>query len=127
MKRTRVAMSLFLLVALLGALIAPVGAASAPAPTIIYVDGSATGANNGTSWTDAYTDLQDALSAPPVSGDEIWVADGTYKPRTTYWALSLKNGVAIYGGFSGVETSLEQRDWRTNVSLLSGDLGTSGD
>ncbi len=46
---------------------------------IIYVDDDASGANNGTSWIDAYNDLQDALSIAQ-SGDEILVAQGIYKP-----------------------------------------------
>lgn len=50
------------------------------APIIYYVDDGATGANDGTSWTDAFTSLQSALSAATISGTEIWIAAGTYKP-----------------------------------------------
>ena len=94
-----------------------------------YVKWNAGGVNSGTSWTDAYTDLQSALSAAS-SGDEIWVAAGTYKPTTgTDRAISfeLKNGVAIYGGFAGTETLHTQRDPATNVTILSGDIGVADD
>jgi hypothetical protein len=93
-------------------------------PAITYVDKDAVGLNNGTSWANAYTNLQTALAAA-VSGDEIWVAAGTYKPTAvTDRALTFtpKNGVAIYGGFTGTETSRSQRDPTTNVTVLSGDI-----
>ena len=44
----------------------------------IYVDINASGANNGTSWADAYTTIQAAIDAAAPSGDTIHVADGTY-------------------------------------------------
>jgi hypothetical protein len=52
---------------------------SASTPDIIFVDADATGANNGTSWADAFNDLQDALTVAS-SGDEIRAAQGIYKP-----------------------------------------------
>ena len=95
---------------------------------IYFVKSNAGGANNGTSWTNAYTDLQSALSAS-LFGDEIWVAAGTYKPTTdTDRTVSfvLKNGVAVYGGFAGTETLRTQRNSAANVTTLSGEIGAAG-
>lgn len=104
--------------------------------TIWYVDIDATGTNAGTSWANAYTTLQDAIDAT-TAGDEIWVAEGIYIPniipqfqytstdnRNKTFAIS-KN-IAIYGGFNGTETSRSQRDFISNSTILSGDLGTAG-
>ena len=33
----------------------------------------------------------------------------------------------MYGGFAGTETILEERNWQTNTTLLSGDIGVAGD
>jgi hypothetical protein len=96
-----------------------------------YVNGSAAGSNNGTSWANAYTDLQAALQNPSLSsGDQVWVAEGTYKPtsgndRTISFAL--RSGVAVYGSFTGSEAQLGQRDWAHHVTTLSGDIGVPGD
>lgn len=81
-----------------------------------HVKYSATGANNGTSWANAYTSLQTALT-DAQAGDQIWVAAGTYKPTTgTDQSISfqLRNGVAVYGGFAGTETNLSQRNISVN-------------
>ncbi|MDJ0502017.1 MAG: cadherin domain-containing protein, partial [Nostocales cyanobacterium LE14-WE4] len=107
------------------------GAEIAPVPTsalsrVVYVRAGAGGSNNGTSWTNAYTSVQDALAAAQ-SGDKIWVAGGTYKPTTgtdRTATFTLKNNVEIYGGFAGTETSFSQRNVSTNVTTLSGDIGT---
>ncbi|MEN6307312.1 MAG: chitobiase/beta-hexosaminidase C-terminal domain-containing protein [Anaerohalosphaeraceae bacterium] len=95
---------------------------------VIYVNASAQGTHSGMSWMDACTTPQAALETA-VSGDEIWVAAGIYKPSKMvggtgerFKAFQLKNGVKLYGGFNGTETSLEQRDWESNQTILSGDL-----
>ena len=103
---------------------------------------STTGVNSNpstaTSWATSTTDLQGAINASSP-GDQVWVAQGTYKPvvvsgtasRTV--SFSMKNEVAIYGGFSGTEQVLSQRP-RINPatglpgsSTLSGDIGTLTD
>ncbi|MDX9881036.1 MAG: choice-of-anchor Q domain-containing protein [Prolixibacteraceae bacterium] len=92
----------------------------------IFVDASASGSNNGANWTNAYTSLQTAITAA-TSGTQIWVVAETYKPTTSTdrgISFTLKNGVAIYGGFAGTETLPDQRDWEANVTILSGDIGT---
>jgi hypothetical protein len=95
----------------------------------IYVNASATGSNNGLSWNNAYTNLQEALSNA-IFGDQIWVAAGTYKATSTTdrtLSFSMKNGVNLYGGFNGTETALGQRTISSNPTTLSGDIGAIGD
>ena len=96
----------------------------------IYVNDDAMGNNDGTSWADAYTDLQDALSDARSSVDPIWVAAGIYLPsiyingapagRNNVFYLT--SGKQLYGGFAGDETSLEERNPHLNPTILSGDL-----
>ncbi|MBN1491444.1 MAG: hypothetical protein JXA69_16145 [Phycisphaerae bacterium] len=114
---------------LLGVLLVP---ATAMSQMIVYVDAHATGANNGTSWMDAYPSLQDALTTAAASGGtvtEIWAAVGTYRPSAQTdpsdprsATFQLIDAVAIYGGFAGGETNRDDRDPAANVTIVSGDL-----
>lgn len=116
-----------LFAAVLGALIL---ASAANADTRYVNVNLATGDDNGSSWEHAYRTVDGinrAMTAA-VSGDQIWVAAGTYKPTaaaTRGAFLSLKTGVTVYGGFAGNETSLDARDLAANICILSGDLANN--
>lgn len=84
------------------------------------------GRSNCSSWTKACS-LHTALTwANP--GDEIWVKTGVHYPVTTGLTdprtatFLLKYRVAVYGGFNGTETIRSQRDWKSNPTVLSGDI-----
>jgi predicted outer membrane repeat protein len=95
-----------------------------PSATVLYVrsDGASLACN---SWENA-CGLQTALQAASEY-DEIWVQAGIYRPAAdTHFpeaTFQLKEGVALYGGFAGTETTRDQRDWETHITVLSGDLG----
>jgi hypothetical protein len=102
------------------------------AATVLRVDAAlATGANNGSSWPDAFQGrlgLQAALgAASAVEGEvEIWVARGTYAPALPNSnqdiSFVLTSGVGIYGGFQGGEVSIEERDFVAHPVILTADL-----
>jgi len=91
----------------------------------IFVNLNATGANDGSSFADAFTDLQDALAVSQSNGQEIWIAAGRYTPhasnRGIYYVINKQN-MSLYGGFLGTETQLSDRVVGTNETVLSGDL-----
>ncbi len=93
----------------------------------VYVDASATGDNNGTSWANAYNNLNDALSLTTAS--DIWIAEGEYKPTQIDTATYYKLGAAhnIYGGFQSGDASLSDRDPENNITLLNGDIAGNDD
>lgn len=92
---------------------------------VIHVNVLASGAtHDGTSWDTAYTSLQDAL-AVAESGDQIWVARGRYTPgpaASPTSTFTIPDGVEVYGGFAGGETTLAERDPDAHPTVLSGDL-----
>jgi len=95
----------------------------------LYVDQNATGANDGSSWADAYTDAREAF-VNTTENAEIWIAQGTYirnaTDRNSVFGWT-KDSIRVYGGFVGNETERNQRDWNANPTIFSGDMGISGD
>lgn len=102
---------------------------------IIYVDKKAkwerivfyglmvsSGYNNGTSWENAYRNLDDALKrAGKGCGNEIWVAQGTYSPGVDYNdSFDVPAGVSVFGGFYGNEISRDERNIKMYETVLSG-------
>ncbi|MGD8782323.1 MAG: T9SS type A sorting domain-containing protein [Ignavibacteria bacterium] len=119
-------------------IVIPLFAQFAYSQTIIYVNTTASGSNDGTSWSSAYTSLQSALDNA-VSGNQIWVAAGTYIPTSSYdltnssryYHFRLINGVELYGGFAGTEAAVSERtnfrSGEANETILSGDIGSDND
>lgn len=106
---------------------------SACAGGVLYVDQGASGAGDGTSWGDAFTDLHDALSAAssdPGAYSAIWIAGGVYTPAPPAGdrsiAFELVGHVALMGGFAGHEGDPDDRPSLDSpgapVTVLSGDL-----
>jgi L-ascorbate metabolism protein UlaG (beta-lactamase superfamily) len=101
----------------------------------IYVDDDAAGANDGTSWENAYVYLQDALAdanstEKPV---EIRVAQGIYMPdqgaNQTHGdreaTFQLINGVTLKGGYTGlVNADTNTGNFAVYETVLSGDLNS---
>ena len=106
-------------------------------PTL-FVDADASGANDGTSWANAFNHLRNAVAAAMCGGvDEIRVAEGIYTPdsssadpkgsgdRTA--TFQLISGVAIYGGYAGFGApDPNARDIERYETILSGDINDSG-
>ena len=116
--------SLVLIAVVCVGLVGTLPAQTGNAQSVLYVNADAVEAGAGTSWVDAYNDLQDAL-AVAVAGDQIWVAAGTYVPggpgdRSA--TFQLRTGVGLYGGFAGTEASRDERDPAAHEAILSGDL-----
>ncbi len=86
-----------------------------PLPGTRYVKAGGTG--TGVSWAAASGDIQAMINAQGVQ--QVWVAKGTYYPSGD--GLTLKNAVAVYGGFpdSG-DPVFANRDWKQNETILDG-------
>ncbi len=106
--------------------------ASSAEAAIIYVDADSPGFQNGLSWGTAYHYLQDALNLA-APGDEIRVAEGTYKPdeaigpvttgRTA--TFNIPSSITLKGGYAGYgHPAPNTRDISVYETILSGDLNS---
>ncbi len=85
--------------------------------TVYYV--SPTGNNStGLSWANAYNTLQAAITNA-TNSDQIWVAQGTYVIDNEETQLMMKEGINVYGGFTGSETTLASRSTNPALTIIS--------
>lgn len=97
---------------------------------IVYVDDDATGANDGTSWPNAFADLAEALRLVDQLGAdaliEVHVAQGAYRPGTPgasrQSTFNMPPGATLLGGYRGGADHGDDRDPRLYPTILSGDL-----
>lgn len=100
-----------------------------PVGPLLFVDASVPAGGDGSSWSEAMTEFQDALGLAamyPGTVSQIWVATGSYRPDLGTGdreaSFVLVDNVEVYGGFAGDEIDLMQRDVVNNSTILSGDL-----
>lgn len=100
---------------------------------IIYVNPTATGNNDGSSWANAHTNLSQAIdnaSNNTSNVDSLFVAEGIYIPdvhqTTNYPVFFCPPQMALFGGFPGTgNPTMANRDWQAYPTILEGDV--SGD
>lgn len=92
---------------------------------VVYVKKGATGSNNGSSWTNAYTDLSTALTNAP-SGSDLYLSNDTFylpngSARGIGFLISSKS-LNIYGGFPNTgNPGMAQRNIALYKTIVSGD------
>ncbi|WP_430811630.1 MULTISPECIES: hypothetical protein [unclassified Carboxylicivirga] len=101
---------------------------------IIYVKQDGGGTKDGSSWSNAYDDIQNAINVAQ-DGDSIFIANGTYSPSSINGYKLTKN-IFIIGGFKGFEQSSDEREFYIhesglkkikNVTIISGDINQDDD
>ena len=101
---------------------------------IVFVSENGTGLKDGSSWdnaldgntmqSDGYTKLAYRLAeASPYT--EFWLTDGNYLPcgdQDNLKSFTLNEGVRIYGGFAGIENTIDERDFENSPTVFTGEL-----
>ncbi len=120
------------------AMILAVATAAMAQSKIRYVKADGNYKNDGSSWSSAKKNIQDAINDLVANGidGEVWVAAGTYTPTESTessgvnqlnMAFKIPEGITVRGGFAGTETTAEARakdanGQYTNKTILSGSL-----
>lgn len=94
---------------------------------IIHVDPKATGRRNGSTWEDAFTNLEAAIQKanemPAEVSAEIWLSKDCTLNHKRY---ELKRTLTLRGGFLGIETEADQRN-KDNKTVFLCERNDPGD
>ena len=100
--------------------------------SIVYVTQTGAGNMDGSSWSNAMSDINQALTYAAIYDSmKVWVAAGLYygdtvtvsTDTTSSYAFYMRENVPVYGGLSGNEPAdydLSQRDFSQNQTILDG-------
>ena len=91
----------------------------------LHVSSSSPTNGPGSAWSNAFHTIEEAIDAA-VGGDEVWIAAGVYRPSNDN-GFVMKRRVDLYGGFAGDESTRNERDWKANLTVLSGDRDHNDD
>ena len=92
--------------------------------SIIYVDKNAVGRNNGTSWDDAFINLDTALEYVSTIDDsvlqEVWITADEYEPiLNSKNGFNIRSNLILRGGFNGTESVSSDRLVDSENSLVN--------
>lgn len=94
----------------------------------LFVSAAASGANDGSTWANAYTSLQSALKN--TCADTIKMMEGVYKPaiKDRDSAFEINRKLYIAGGYQNIANPLDaNRNPDKYPTILSGEIGNLND
>lgn len=104
--------------------------ASACTGPAVFVKSDAAPGGNGANWDSALISIQDGIDAvAAIGGGEVWIAGGVYSNEadpTTKAMLVMRDGVSLYGGFSGGENNRDRANPAVNQTILDASSALNG-
>lgn len=84
--------------------------------TTYYVKTDGSNTADGQSWGTAFQTMKQATDTA-VANDEVWVAQGVYTIAET---VQINQAISFYGGFSGSESNLSERNIQGFETIIDG-------